>query len=539
MTISPSRRALLAGLLSSAALSRAASAQVGPTQPGPSALPPPEPAPAPSGPPRFRFDEVVRRAKALAGAPFEATLAPLPAPLASLDYDAWRDIRFRPDKALLGDQDGPFRLQLFHLGFLYTRPVVVNVVRDGVPTPVPYQPTLFDYGRTTIDKPLPVNLGFAGFRLHYPLNKPGVLDELISFLGASYYRFLGRDQLYGLSARGLAVNVEGVGGPEEFPVFREFWIEMPPKGADRAVIYALLDGPSCTGAFQFLVYPGDETVVDVRCTLVPRREMATVGLAPLTSMFFIGENDRHHSDDYRPELHDSDGLLMQSGGGEWIWRPLRNPKERWVSAFEDRNPKGFGLMQRDRVFEDYQDLEAFYHRRPGYWVEPQGEWGEGTVRLVELPTENETHDNIVASWQPKQPYKPGEAVELSYKIRSLAETDDLHPGGRVVNTYVARTTASGGTADASEPRTRRFLVDFSGGDLAYWLTDPKAVEIVPSTTAGKITAVSLVPNLHVKGFRAAIDVRLDGAGQSTELRAFLRARGQTLTETWTYPWKAA
>ncbi|TNC14456.1 glucan biosynthesis protein G [Methylobacterium terricola] len=539
MTIAPSRRALLAGLLSSAALTRAATAQVGPTQPGPSALPPPAPSPAPAGPPRFRFDEVVRRAKALAGAPFEATVAPLPAPLASLDYDAWRDIRFRPDKALLGDQDGPFRLQLFHLGFLYTRPVTVNVVRDGVPTPIPYQPGLFDYGRTTIDKPLPVTLGFAGFRLHYPLNKPALLDELISFLGASYYRFLGRDQLYGLSARGLAVNVEGVGGPEEFPVFREFWIEMPPKGADRAVIYALLDGPSCTGAFQFLVYPGDETVVDVRCTLIPRRELATVGIAPLTSMFFIGENDRHHSDDYRPELHDSDGLLMQSGGGEWIWRPLRNPKERWISAFQDRNPKGFGLMQRDRVFEDYQDLEAFYHRRPGYWVEPQGEWGEGTVRLVELPTENETHDNIVASWQPKQPYQPGEAVELSYKVRALAETDDLHPGGRVVNTYVARTTASGGTADGSEPLTRRFLVDFSGGDLAYWLTDPKAVEIVPSTTAGKITAVSLVPNLHVKGFRAAIDVRLDRPGQATDLRAFLRARGQTLTETWTYPWKAA
>jgi periplasmic glucans biosynthesis protein len=527
MTTAPSRRALLAGLLSSAAFTRAATAQVGPTQPGPSALPPPDPAPAPPGPPRFRFDEVVRRAKALAGAPFEANVPPLPAPLGTLDYDAWRDIRFRPDRALLGDQDGPFRLQLFHLGFLYTRPVTVNVVRDGVPTPIPYQPGLFDYGRTTIDKPLPVNLGFAGFRLHYPLNKPGVLDELISFLGASYYRFLGRDQLYGLSARGLAVNVEGAGGPEEFPVFREFWIEMPPKGADRAVIYALLDGPSCTGAFQFLVYPGDETVVDVRCSLHPRRELATIGIAPLTSMFFIGENDRHHSDDYRPELHDSDGLLMQSGGGEWIWRPLRNPKERWISAFEDRNPKGFGLMQRDRVFEDYQDLEAFYHRRPGYWVEPQGEWGEGTVRLVELPTENETHDNIVASWQPKQPYKPGEAVELSYKVRALAETDELHPGGRVVNTYVARTTASGGTADASEPRTRRFLVDFSGGDLSYWLTDPK------------ITAVSLVPNLHVKGFRAAIDVRLDQAGQSTELRAFLRARGQTLTETWTYPWKAA
>ena len=533
MTNPTSRRALLAGLLAGAAFP--AGAQVGPTQPGPSALPHAPPA----GPSPFRFDDIVRRARDLARAPFEPGTAPLPPALAALDYDAWRDIRFRPDKAFLGDQGGPFRLQLFHLGFLFRRPVVVNVVRDGVPTPIPYQTALFDFGRTKLEGPLPVNLGFAGFRLHYPLNKPGLLDELIAFLGASYFRFLGRDQLYGLSARGLAVNVEGAGGPEEFPQFREFWIEMPPKNADRAVVYGLLDGAACTGAFQFLVYPGDETVVDLRVSLHPRREITGIGIAPLTSMFFIGENDRHHSDDYRPELHDSDGLLMQSGGGEWIWRPLRNPRERWISSFQDRDPKGFGLMQRDRVFENYQDLEAFYHRRPSYWVTPQGGWGEGAVRLVELPTANETHDNVVAYWQPKEPYAAGQAVELSYTVRAIGERELLHPGARVVNTYLARPSASGGPDAPPDPLTRRFLIDFSGGDLAYWLADPKAVEIVPSTTEGRILATSLVPNLHVRGFRAAIDVRLDRIGQSTDLRAFLRASGRTLSETWTCPWTAA
>ncbi|ACA15009.1 periplasmic glucan biosynthesis protein MdoG [Methylobacterium sp. 4-46] len=534
----PSRRTLLAGLLAGAALPARAQvgrAQVGPTQPGPSALP----SPPPAGPTPFRFDDVVRRARDLANAPFDGGVPALPGPLAGLDYDAWRDIRFRPDKALLGDRDGPFRLQLFHLGFLFKRPVTVNVVREGVPTPIPYQAALFDLGRTKLDGPLPLNLGFAGFRLHYPLNRPGILDELIAFLGASYFRFLGRDQLYGLSARGLAVNVEAQGGPEEFPFFREFWIEVPPKNADRAVIYGLLDGAACTGAYQFLVYPGDETVVDVRVSLHPRREVAGIGLAPLTSMFFIGENDRHRSDDYRPELHDSDGLLMQSGSGEWIWRPLRNPQERWISAFQDRDPKGFGLMQRDRVFENYQDLEAFYHRRPSYWVEPQGAWGEGAVHLVELPTGNETHDNVVAYWQPRQPLAAGQAVELSYLLRAIGESESLHPGARVVNTYVARPAASGGPAEAPDPLSRRFLIDFSGGDLAYWLGDPKAVEIVPSTTRGRIVATSLVPNLHVKGFRAALDVRLDDPGQATDLRAFLRAGGRTLSETWTFPWKAA
>ena len=278
----------------------------------------------PPAPTPFRYEDVVRRARELAAAGFEANLAPLPEPLNRLDFDAYRDIRFRPDRALLGSAGGPFRMQLFHLGFLYQRPVTVNVIRDGVPTPVAYQAQLFDTGRSRIDRPLPVNLGFAGFRLHYPLNDPKVFDELIAFLGASYFRFLGRDQRYGLSARGLVVNARD-GEPEEFPYFREFWVDVPAAGAERALVYALLDGPSAAGAYRFEIYPAVETTIDVTVTLFPRRAMASVGLAPLTSMFFEGENDRRRVDSFRPELHDSDGLLMHTGAGEWIWRPLHNP----------------------------------------------------------------------------------------------------------------------------------------------------------------------------------------------------------------------
>jgi glucans biosynthesis protein len=295
-------------------------------------------------------------------------------------------------------------MQLFHLGFLYQRPVTVNIIRDGVPTPVPYQRELFDYGRNKIERTLPVNLGFAGFRLHYPLNDPKVLDELIAFLGASYFRFLGSEQKYGLSARGLAINVKG-GEAEEFPHFREFWIEMPKPNDERAIVYALLDSPSVAGAYRFDIYPSKETTLDVTATLFPRQTISNVGVAPLTSMFFEGENDRKPTDDYRLEIHDSDGLLMQSGAGEWIWRPLRNPNAKTISSFSDNNPRGFGLMQRDRVFENYQDLEASYHQRPGYWVEPIGQWGEGWVELVEIPTPDETHDNIVAYWQPNRAFE--------------------------------------------------------------------------------------------------------------------------------------
>lgn len=488
----------------------------------------------------FPFDAaaVERRAQALAAQPFDGSFPPLPAPLAGLDYDAYRDIRFRKDHAFLGESGGPFRLQLFHRGFLYPRPVAVNLVRDGISTPVKYDPALFDFGRTRVEGPLPSDLSFAGIRIHAPLNRPDRLDELIVFVGASYFRFLGQDQLYGLSARGLAIGTEG--DKEEFPFFRAFYVEVPPADAKALTIHALLDSPSIAGAYRFTVEPGRNTTVRVSATLYPRQELSSVGIAPLTSMFFIGETDRGHSDDYRPELHDSDGLQIATGSGEWLWRPLDNPQGRRISTFLDRDPKGFGLMQRDRAFASYQDLEAGYERRPGYFVEPDGAWGEGSVVLMELPTDNETADNIVAFWRPRQPYPAGKPVRLAYTI-SAHTGEDLHPNGKVMNTFIAEPAASGAArraADAHALRSRRFLIDFGGGELGKSLGDAAPPEIVASASAGRITATSIVPNPHIGGYRVALDVRLEGAG-TADLRAYLKRGDQALTETWSYPWSVA
>ena len=233
------------------------------------------------------------------------------------------------------------------------------MLRDGIPAPVPYAANLFDYGRNKIPAGLPINLGFAGFRLRYPLNAPHVMDEVIAFLGASYYRFLGRGQRYGLSARGLGIG-SGARANEEFPFFREFWIETPDPAADRIVVHALLDGESVTGAFRFEIVPSLETSVDVTATLFARRSIASLDMAPLSSMFLSGKNDHRVDDDFRTELHDSDGLLMHTGAGEWIWRPLSNPAAPAVSTFLDNNVRGFGLVQRDRSFDHYQDLDLAY-----------------------------------------------------------------------------------------------------------------------------------------------------------------------------------
>ncbi|MDP3255283.1 glucan biosynthesis protein [Bosea sp. (in: a-proteobacteria)] len=520
------RRRVLAGLSAALGLSTAPSALLA-QQPAAAAEPSAEPQP------RFGFDHVVSRAREIAAVAYEPG-PNLPEPLSRLDFDAWRDIRFRPERALLAQNGSPFRMQMFHPGFLFTRPVVVNVVRDGVATPVPYAANLFDYGRVKFEKPLPVNLGFAGFRLHYPLNDPRIFDELISFIGASYFRVLGRDQRYGLSARGLSIGA-GVPG-EEFPMFREFWVEAPAANAERVTIYALLDSPSVTGAYRFHVYPDVDAVVDVGATLFPRKPIDKLGLAPLTSMFFTGENDRRFHDDFRTELHDSDGLMIHSGTGEWIWRPLRNPRQQAISSFVERDVRGFGLMQRDRVFEHYQDLDLNYELRPSYWIEPQGDWGEGVVELIEIPTTDETNDNIVALWVPKVPLEPGRAFSFGYKLTAMLDSSDLHPGGRIINTYQAKPKALG-SGEPVNAGARRFIVDFAGGDLDYHLKQPEKVEIVPSIAYGRIDRAFIVPNPKTNGFRAFIDIVVE-PGQLAEMRAFLRSGDKTLTETWSYPWRA-
>ncbi len=483
---------------------------------------------------RFGVDDVVRRARELATAPFEGQVPPLPDELNKLDFDAWREIEFRDDKSIFGAANSPFHLQLYHLGHLYKRPVTINTIRDGIPTPLPYRPAQFDFGKTKIEKPLPVNLGFAGFKIRYPLNNPRKFDEFISFVGASYFRFLGRGQQYGLSARALQIG--GGTNQEEFPFFREFWIDTPVAGSEKLTIYALLDSSAATGAFQFNCYPREESEIEVTATLIPRRDDAKIGYAPLTSMFFIGENDHRINEDFRSELHDSDGLLLHTGAGEWIWRPLRNPTSAKLSSFVDRDVQGYGLLQRDRHFDHYEDIDLAYQLRPSYWIEPKSKFGDGRVELFEMPTTDESNDNIVASWVANQPLQVGTPLTYSYSITSSLDFDHLFDAAKTLNTFQTQARALG-SAEPHSPTSRRFLVDFVGGDLAYYKDDAAAIQVVASTSQGKVIRAYPQWNPYTNGFRAAIDVQLDPE-QTADIRGFLRAGSKTLSETWTYPWQA-
>jgi periplasmic glucans biosynthesis protein len=473
----------------------------------------------------FDFEVLRYQAKMLAAKPYVQRPSTVPASLLKLDYDHYRDIRFRPEESLWRRDRLPFELQFFHPGFGFDRTVQVNTGRDRSFEPVKFSPALFDYGANRIPS-VPSSMGFAGFRILYPLNKPG--DELGAFLGASYFRFVCQRAVYGLSARGLAVNTGDPGG-EEFPAFREFWVERPEPDAKTLTVYALLDGPSAAGAFRFLITPGAETVTLVHEVIYCRRNPAVLGLAPLTSMFWHGKNTNVTYGDFRPEVHDSDGLMVFTGAGEWLWRPLTNPDSARAASFSDLNPRGFGLLQRERRFECYEDLEAFYHMRPSAWVEPVGLWGEGSVRLVELHTPDEASDNIVAFWVPAALPPPGEPIELSYRLHWFI--DQIHPpAGYAVSTRHGRSATH-------ERDLERFVVDFGGAYLEKEGPDPNIEPVVTVGPGAALANATVQRNPFDGTWKVAFALKPDGSGRPVELRCFLRKTPHVLTETWSYLWQ--
>ena len=471
----------------------------------------------------FNFDDVARRAQALAAKSYKAPAASLPGPLRDMSYDAYRDIRFLADHALWRKAGLPFEVQFFHPGFLFQQPVQINVISGQGVKPVPFNPDAFSYGRNELDKKQLRKLGYAGFRIHHAINRPDYKDEIAVFLGASYLRGVGRGHGYGLSARGLALDTALPSG-EEFPAFREFWIEWPAPNARELVVYALLDSRRATGAYRFVIRPGDATAMDVRARLFLRAGVGKLGLAPLSSMYFFGENQPAPAEDYRPEVHDSDGLLVASATGEWLWRPLVNPRRLLVTSFALTHPRGFGLLQRDRAFGHYEDLEARYERRPSAWIEPQGDWGPGRVELVQIPTGDEFNDNIVAYWVPDQPPAPLAPYDFSYRL-SWQSDSGIAPLGRVLQTRR-------GLVDKEQVR---FVVDFGGGTLDDLPADA-AVELAASVGQhGELLEHRAYRNGVAGGWRAVLTVRRTD-DEPVELRAVLRTPAGPVSETWSYIW---
>lgn len=470
----------------------------------------------------FSLDDVAAKAKDLAGQKYEAPKSNLPPLFRDMKFADYQKIQFRADKVQWADDKTPFKLSFYHQGMHFDTPVKINEVTATTVEEIKYDPSRFNFGDVQFDPKSTENLGWAGFRVLYPINKSDKQDEVMTLLGASYFRVIGKDQNYGLSARGLAIDTALPSG-EEFPRFTEFWVEKPDPQDKQLVIYALLDSPRSTGAYRLVLRPGTDSVVDVQSRVYMRDRVSRLGVAPLTSMYLFGANQPSRVLNFRHELHDSNGLSIHAGNGEWIWRPLNNPKHLSTSSFTVENPKGFGLLQRAREFSRFEDLDDRYDRRPSAWIEPRGDWGKGTVELVEIPTADETNDNIVAFWSPEQMPEPGQPLEHSYRIHWTTDEAELHSPDIA---WVKQTLRS--TGDVKQSNLVRqpdgslaFLIDFEGPKLKSLLDDAGVRSQVSVSDNADLVENSVRYNPMTQGWRLTLRIKVKDGAKPVEMRAAL------------------
>lgn len=487
----------------------------------------------------FDYDSFSQRMKDLAAQPYQSPVLIDSPAYTGLNYDGYRRVQFNTDKARWNGDDHGFQIQAFPPGWLFKETVSVYEITDGDAHPFAFGSDDFIYHFDDDEERKAIETaefpGIAGFRINYPLNTPDLADELVAFLGASYFRALGRGNIYGSSARGLLIN-SWREGPEEFPRFSEFYVERP-TGDGPLTVYAALESPSVTGAYRFLISPANqdqqETVMDVTARLYFRSDIGEIGIAPLTSMFLFAETNRHEFDDYRPQVHDCSGLVFEPEAGLPQWRQLNNTPQLGNSFFWDANMRAFGLYQRNRDFDSYQDAGAHYERRPSMRVEPTHDWGQGQVRLIEIPAKSETDDNIAAFWIPNEPPKAGGEREYGYRLI----WGDLVPAQEAELAHVVETRIGKGGVSGVENALslRKFVVDFDGGRLAE-LSPDTIFEVDAKASAGEITS-STFSRIDANGlWRLVLDIETSGENL-IELRASIGSGGEPLTEAWLYQWR--
>ncbi|HEY8565332.1 MAG TPA: glucan biosynthesis protein D [Beijerinckiaceae bacterium] len=463
---------------------------------------------------------VVDVARQLARRPYAAPPNDLPEEFARLSFEQYAGIRARPETLIWAGEGRGFRIEPLHRGFVYANPVALFIVEDGTVRRIVYDRNRFDFGRVAAQGPA-ADIGYSGIRLQATQGGGAPFDFAV-LQGASFFRALARGQTYGVVSRALTLKPAETRG-EEFPLSRAFWIERPAAGSTALVLHALLDTESASGAARMTFRPGDMTIIDVELTLFPRVNLDHVGLGAMASTYLFGPNDRRNVDDARPAVHDSTGLRMLTGGGEWLWRPLQNPETLQLSAFVDRNPRGFGLVQRERDPAHFQDDEQRWETRPTLWTEPLGEWGQGVVQLIEIPSDSEINDNVLAYWRPRAPVPAGSEYAVAYRQFWGWGQPERPPLATVSTSLVGR---------GSQGRRRRFIVDFAGDELGAPLPDMRPIL---STSPGSIQGLRVWPYPERKTIRVGFELD-PGNENACEMRLLLEAGGKPITETWLYRW---
>ena len=476
----------------------------------------------------FDYAQLKGLARSMSAAVYKPPSVVLPPPIAKLSWDQWQAIRFRDNHSLWAGEGVWYQARFFHLGFTVTKPVRLYSVESGHAQELAYDAAMFDYSRSGVDAhKLAPNLGFAGFRL---LFHSDWTRDVAAFQGASYFRAVDGDKQYGMSQRGLAIDC-GMGRPEEFPDFIAYYLERPARNSSQVTVYGLLDSASVAGAYRFVIDVADTIVMDIDAALYPRKSIERLGIAPGTSMFLDGPNDRRVDNDWRPAIHDSDGLQINNGSAEWLWRPLVNPSRLLVTSFSAHELKGFGLMQRDRNFLSYEDTEARYDQRPSVWITPKGSWGPGRVELVQIPTPDETNDNIVAYWVPDHQPAPGEALDYAYRMHWQGDKQQHPPSGWAVQSRRGHGFTPAGIA--RDPSEVQYVIDFDGPSLRALAHNAKVNPMVTAGVNAIITDQNAFYNDVTGAWRMTLRVNRLQPLQPVELRAYLRSGDNALTETWT------
>jgi glucans biosynthesis protein len=472
----------------------------------------------------FSEEWLLNQAEALVNQSFKPPALNLPSELANLDEQRYRAIRFKSELSVWKDDPSNFELQFFHTGFQYQFPVEINLIEGDRVRPFPYTTALFNYDQPLTQPPPDSKAGFSGMAVGAPINRQDVKDEFLIFHGASFFRALAAGQVFGITARAISINTAQPAG-EEFPFFRAFWIKKPAPGDRQLTIYALLDGPSVVGAYKFRADPGRFTILDVECSIFPRKQLTHVGIATLHSMYFFGAADPTRLDDYRPNVHSSNGLQIWNAAGEWIWRPLTNPEQLQYSVFLDRTPKGFGLLQRKRAFSEYEDIDARFGDRPSLWVEPMDDWGDGAVDLIEVPSQDEIYDNVIAFWRPRSPLVEKARRNFRYILHW-----GWAPPVRSTLSYVLQTRVG----IRGRNRSRFFIIDFVSGhscnacNVSQFTADARSGD-------GEIKNTAVRHNPATGGQRVSFEFE-PGREPQTDLRCHLKQNGQVISETWIYRW---
>lgn len=452
--------------------------------------------------------------------------------LKEMDYTTYRSIRFNSEQSLWRHEND-YEVQFFHPGFLYEYPVTINTIgHDNKPARVSFDKAMFSYdgAAKNLSDLTDSKTGFAGFRLHYPIKNTEYKDEFAVFLGASYFRLVGKNQVYGISARGLAIDTALAKG-EEFPHFTEFWI-IEPNDKQPVTVYARLESPSVAGAYKFTIHPGLNTTVDVKSWLFAREDVQKLGVAPFTSMFLYGENSEKRHDDYRPEVHDSDGVLMVTHAGEQIWRPISNPSRLQITSLSDIAPQGFGMLQRDGEWGNYLDAEANYHLRPGLWVTPSEGFEKGRLEVVEIPTKSEVHDNIVAYWAPEQPFNAGDSRYFAYTLSTVEQNPLSSELASVVRTRQGKAVLPGDEfEDERLTTTRQFSIDFTAPEGIEF--DADSMRLVVQGVNGSISQQRMYAVANGSEWRATFFVQ-PTENQTVDMRAYIERNGKRISEVWNY-----